>query len=121
MKRRAVLARAVLLAVLAAAGCRDVTFEGGGPLTVTLTADKTSVAAGGAVTFTYDVVGSSLVTFTLDYGDGSSSSLNPAGAQTASGHFTHTFAAPGSYKAVATAEDNAQGTKSAEVTVEVTG
>ncbi len=37
---------AALAAVVGAVACSDITFEGGGPITLTLTADRTTAAKG---------------------------------------------------------------------------
>lgn len=113
-----------LLAVFAVAGlvaCSDVTFVGGGPVTITLTANKTAVPAGGSVIFTYDVKGTYLDGVVIDYGDGVADTAFTAGSQTASGTFGHAFGLPGAYTVIGRAEDGATGTATAEVVITVGG
>lgn len=99
--------------------CSDVTFEGGGPLSITLSADQTAPTAGGTVTFSYDAVGSILVGIILDYGDGTADSVAASGAQTAVGHLAHTYEAAGTFTAEATVLDNLQGSATAQVQIQV--
>jgi len=110
-----------LCAVLCVAACSDITFEGGGPVSIQLSADRTSVPAGGSVTFTYDVKGTYLDGIFIDYGDGGADSVFTQGSQTAMGVVSHAFALSGSYTVVGRAEDSATGTATAEVTIQVGG
>lgn len=114
----------LLLAVVALAGlaaCSDITFVGGGPVTIKLTANKTAVPAGGSVTFAYDVKGTYIEGVVIEYGDGAADTVYTVGSQTASGTFGHAFELPGSYTVVATAEDSATGVATAEVLITVGG
>lgn len=115
--RRMIMA---MVALGASVACSDVTFEERGPVSLALTADRTSVGPGGVVTFSYEAVGSELASVTLDFGDGSSAVVNLSGAQTASGRVTHAFSAPGIYVVVGTLEDNVQGPTTDELVVTVT-
>ncbi len=111
-----------LVAILGLAACSDITFQGGGPVTISLTADRTAVPAGGTVTFTYEVKGKSLEGVFVDYGDGTAEdTVITVGAQTASGRVSHAFGLPGSYTVVGRAEDAATGTATAEVVIQVGG
>lgn len=110
-----------LLAVPAWLACSEVTFEGGGPLSFTLTADRTTAAPGDSITFSYNAVGSIIAGVVMDYGDGTADSLNTSGAQTASGRFVHAFSSAGSYTVVGTLIDNLQGPASDQVVVQVGG
>jgi len=110
-----------LLTVAASAACSDVTFEGGGPLTLTLTADRTSASVDQAVTFDFEVVGSVLVGVIITYGDGDSDTTDTFGAQTANGRFIHAFAEGGSFTVVGTVFDNVQGSAADTVVVQVGG
>lgn len=116
--RRLVL---TLCAALSAAACSDITFEGGGPVTIQLSADRTDLPAGGSVTFTYDVRGTYLSGVVIDYGDGVADSVFTQGAQSAAGVVSHAFELPGSYTVIGKAEDSATGTATAEVVIQVGG
>lgn len=109
----------VAVAVLALPGCSGVTFQEGGPVSLELTADLATVSPGGEVTFSYAAAGGSLVKLTVDFGDGSSTTVNTVGAQTASGRVKHTFQAPGSFTVVGTLEDGVQGLATDDVLVVV--
>lgn len=116
MRRTMVMA----MVVLASSACSNVTFEEGSPVSLELTADLATVSSGGEVTFSYTAVGSALVRLTVDFGDGSSTTVNTVGAQTASGRITHTFQASGSFTVVGTLEDGVQGLATDDVLVVVT-
>ena len=114
----------LVLAVIVVAGlaaCSDITFQGGGPVTIKLTANKTTVPAGGSVTFSYEVKGTYLDGVVIDYGDGAADTAFTVGAQAASGTFGHAFELPGSYTVIGRAEDGATGTATAEVVITVGG
>ena len=110
----------VALAVGATA-CSDLTFEGGGPVSITLTATPTTVATGTDVTFTYDIAGEFLDGVTLDYGDGAADTAYAQGAQSAHGKFVHAYDASGSFTAIGVVYDGRQGPDSATVVIQVTG
>jgi len=107
--------------MLCVGACSDVTFEGGGPVTIQLSADRTSVPAGGSVTFTFEATGTYLNGVVVDYGDGVVDSVSTLGAQTAAGSVSHSFGLPGSYTVVGRAEDGVTGTATAEVVIQVGG
>ena len=109
------------VAVLVCGACSEITFEGGGPVTLTITPDRTTVPVGGTVTFDFSAKGSILIGVIMDYGDGESDSLDTAGAQTASGRFVHSFHAPGTFTVVGTLLDNLQGSVKTEVQITVGG
>jgi hypothetical protein len=116
--------RRLLLTLCAAwgvAACSDITFVGGGPVTIELSVDRSRVAVGDSVTFTYDVKGTYIVRIVFEYGDGAVDSVSTLGAQKASGEVSHAFGLPGSYAVVGRAEDSATGTATAQVVVEVEG
>lgn len=115
--RRALGTAAVLAVALVA--CSEITFEGGGPATLTLTSDRASVGAGDQVTFSYDARGSILIGVIVAYGDGQADSVDLAGAQSASGRVFHAYQSAGSYTVVGTLLDNLQGSTTAELTVTV--
>lgn len=107
--------------VLSVAACSDLTFEGGGPVAIQLSADRTSVPAGGSVEFSYDARGTYLSSVAIEYGDGVVDSVLTLGAQSAAGVVSHTFELPGSYTVIGRAEDRATGTATAEVVIQVGG
>lgn len=107
------------LALAASAACSDITFEGGGPLTLELTADRTSANVGQQVTFDFDAVGSILVGVIVTYGDGGSDTTDTFGSQSASGSFIHAFGEAGSFRVVGTVFDNIQGQAADTVVVQV--
>ena len=114
----------LLLAVFVLAGlaaCSDITFVGGGPVTIKLTANKTAVPAGGSVTFAYEVKGTYLEGVIIDYDDGAADTVFTVGSQTASGTFGHAFELPGEYTVIATADDSSTGTATAQVVITVGG
>ena len=108
-------------AVLCVAACSDITFVGGGPVTISLSADKSSVPEGGTVTFSYEAKGTYLSGVVFDYGDGVVDSVFTSGAQTAGGTVSHAFELAGSYTVVGRAEDSSTGTATAEVVIQVGG
>jgi len=112
---------AMLAVVLGAAACSDLTFEGGGPVSITLTATPTTVATGADVTFTYDLKGEFLDGVTLDFGDGAADTAFAPGAQSAHGSFVHAYDAAGAFTAIGVAYDGRQGPDSATVVIQVTG
>jgi hypothetical protein len=77
------------------------------PLSVSLSADKTAVAAGSPVSFSASIGGgASPYTWSVNFGDGTSS---PYGT---SSSVSKTYSAPGTYSTVATAKDSAGKTAS---------
>jgi len=101
------------------AGCSDITYEGGGPLRVELTSVPTSATVDQTVEFTVAAWGSVLSRAIIAYGDGVADTVAASGAQSMSARRDHVFLAPGSYTVVATVEDVAQGTMTAEITIPV--
>jgi hypothetical protein len=120
MSRRATAWAAIALAV-AAAACSEVTFEGGGPVSITLNADKTTAKVGQNVLFSFDAVGSILDGVTLDYGDAVADTMYTLGSVTAHGQFLHAYTAAGTYRAIGTAWDARQGPASDTVVIQITG
>lgn len=119
MKRSSRFALCVLATVPLWLACSDVLFEGGGPLSITLSADKTTLVAGDTVSFSYDAVGTILQGVIMQYGDGVSDSVSTSGAQTVQGHFVHVYPTAGTFTATATVYDGQQGTESAQATLQV--
>lgn len=87
----------LVASVVALLACSEVTVEGGGPLTFSLTADQTTGSVGTELTFRYQAGGTALDGIVVEYGDGTADSVAAFGAQTASGFVTHAFAAAGTY------------------------
>lgn len=75
----------------------DAITDVGKPLTVELTASKTSAQVGETLAFTVDATGRNLVLLVLDYGDGTADSTSAFGAQTAGADYVHSFAEPGAF------------------------
>lgn len=120
MKR---IARAVAAVVLAATlgACTDVAFEGGGPLTFDLTADRATARTGQDVTFSFTAKGTALDGIIVDFGDGKADTLQTANATTASGRFVHAYATVGTFTAVGTVWDAQQGPATDQVVIQITG
>jgi PKD repeat protein len=118
-KRRTGAALALTTALLGWA-CSDLSVEGGGTLSLVLTASDSSTAVGTEIQFNYDVRGTFLNGVILDYGDASSlDSIPTSGAQSARGRFLHTYDTPGEYQVTGTVEDAQQGSLSKHLTIEV--
>ena len=71
------------------------------------------------VVFEFRATGASLTRVVLDYGDGAVDSVEAFGASEASGSPTHAYAAPGTYRASASAVDAQRGTTMTAVTVTI--
>lgn len=109
-----------LAVAVGAAACNEITFEGGGPISLTLAVDKTTAAKGQDVTFTYAATGELIEGVTLDFGDGVADTAFTLGAQSASGRFVHAYSAAGTFRAVGVAYDSRQGPDSVQVVIQVT-
>jgi len=120
VKTGAKVCAVILAAVAGSAACSDLAY-GGGPVSITLTADRTTAAVGQDVTFTYDVTGELLDGVTVEFGDGVADTMLTGGAQTARGRFIHAYGASGSFTALGVVYDNRLGRDSATVVVQVTG
>ena len=75
----------------------DAITDVGRPLTVELTASKTSAQVGESVAFSVDATGRSLVFLVLDYGDGTADTTAAFGAQTAGADYVHSYAEAGTF------------------------
>lgn len=87
-----------------------------------LSASPSTVEVGGSVTFTLSATaasGRTLVSWTLDFGDGQTQSGAVSGS-TMNITLTHTYSAAGTYDAVLTVQDSAGFTATAQVTITVT-
>jgi hypothetical protein len=107
--------------VMAAGACTDTTFAEGGPVSIELSADRTTARTGENVTFTFDAKGGVLSGIVVEYGDGKADTMSTSGAQTAQGRFIHAYAAAGTFTAVGTAIDARQGSATDQVVIQVTG
>lgn len=110
-----------LCAVLCVAACSSVTFEGGVPISIELSADRTAVPTGTEVNFTYNVKGTYISGILIDFGDGVADTVYTQGAQTAAGVASHSYSEVGSFTVVGVADDSATGTATAEVVITVSG
>lgn len=120
MRRRVgVWVAAVALVVMGA--CREVTFEGGAPVSITLVSDRTTASIGQNITFDFDATGSILDGVIVTYGDGVADTVFTLGAMTAHGQFLYAYAAAGTFTAVGTAHDAIQGPATDTVIVQITG
>ncbi len=120
MKRNAAVWAAVIALVVMGA-CREVTFEGGAPVSITLTSDRTTAKIGQDIIFDFDATGSILDGVTLEYGDGVADTVYASGAMTAHGQFLYAYASAGTFTAVGTAHDARQGPAMDTVIVQITG
>ncbi len=113
-------AAALTVALAASAGCSDVTFEGGSPVTISLSADRATASVGENVLFVYDARGSILDGVTVAYGDGVADTAYTSGALSARGEFLHAYGLSGSFTAVGVVYDAVQGSDTATVVIQVT-
>ena len=68
MKKTAVVWTAVI--AMAAGACSEVSFEGGGPVSITLISDRTTATTGQNIAFDVEARGSILDGVIVDFGDG---------------------------------------------------
>ena len=120
MKKTAVVWVAIL-AMAAAGACSDVSFEGGGPVLVTLISDRTTATTGQNIAFDVEARGSILDGVIIDYGDGVADTMYTLGAMRASRQFLHAYESAGTFAAVGTAYDAIRGQASDTVVVQITG
>ena len=92
-----------------------------GPARISLTADRTTATTEQEVEFFLSAAGPSITKVDLDFGDGSTETVEAFGATTVSARRRHAFAEAGSYTVTATLTDAFDGMLSDDVTVEVTG
>ena len=103
----------------ALAACSSVTTSDGGPVSVELTADATTVVAGSQLPINYAASGQYLSGVIIQYGDGLLDSIPLYGAQSASGRVQHTWDSAGSYTVRAEAIDPTQGSATHQLAVTV--
>ena len=110
-----------MFAMVVVGACSDVTFEGGGPVSITLISDRTTAKTGQNITFDFDATGSILDGVIIEYGDGVDDTIYTSGAMTAHGQFLHPYGSAGTFVAVGTAYDAVQGQAMDTVVVQITG
>jgi hypothetical protein len=106
------------LAVLVA--CSEISSEGGGPVSITLTADRTTAPVGGEIVFSFEAKGTSISGVIVEYGDGVADSVVAFGAVTAAGELLHTYSGPGNYQVDGRVEDAVRGVARDQLTVTIT-
>lgn len=89
------------------------------PLAITVTADRTTVAAGDTVRFEIRAQGGSLLGVQINYGDTAVDDLQTFGARTARTTFRHAYASTGVYTVEAAVADAFDGEKRATLTIQV--
>ncbi len=106
MKKQILMAAALAAgATGTVAACSDSIVEGGLPLTVSITADRTVAEVGDSVVYSAEATGTNLVGLALDFGDGAVDSTAASGAVRAGITRAHAYGAAGTYVAKATAVD----------------
>lgn len=103
--RRCSLATAGLAAGFIAVGCWTEATSPERPLTVRLSADKTTARIAEEIAFQVEANGSALAGIAVDYGDGQADSLVASGAQRATMRTRHVYSDTGSYLVRATAQE----------------
>lgn len=98
------------------------------PLTVTLTANRESAAVGEEIRFRYESRGTNLSQTVVEYGTGDTETIPfiyigsaPVNINSQAGHFDYAYEEPGSYVARATVSTVAGDSRSATVTVVISG
>jgi hypothetical protein len=99
----AFIATMSVLAVLLVSACSSYTTEvPNRPLTVDLTAARTSAGVGDTILFRVDATGTRLLGIILNYGDGRADSIPTENAQTATANIPYAYTATGTFTVVAT-------------------
>ena len=98
------------------------------PLTVTLTASQESAAVGQEIRFRYESRGTNLSQTVVEYGNGDLETVPfiytggaPVNINSQAGHFDYAYEEPGTYVARATVSTVAGDSRSAMVTVQISG
>jgi hypothetical protein len=120
VKKTAVVWTAAI-AMVAAGACSEVSFEGGGPVSITLISDRTTATTGQNIAFDVEARGSILDGVIIDFGDGVADTMYTSGAMGAHGQFLHAYESAGTFAAVGTAYDAVRGQASDTVVVQITG
>ncbi|HSW31272.1 MAG TPA: hypothetical protein VLH75_17430 [Longimicrobiales bacterium] len=120
MKKTAVVWTAII-AVVTAGACSEVSFEGGGPVAITLISDRTTATVGQNIAFDVEARGSILDGVIITYGDGLADTMYTAGAMSAHRRFLYAYDSAGTFAAVGTAYDAIRGQASDTVVVQITG
>jgi PKD domain-containing protein len=110
-----------LLRVLMLVGAISCRTKGLEPLAldISVTANKTTVATGEAVSFVVTAQGGGLVAVNMNYGDNTFEQFSTGGARTARITFTHGYSAGGTYQVRATVTDVEAGEKSTTMDIVV--
>ena len=98
------------------------------PLTVTLTASQESATVGQEIRFRYESRGTNLSQTVVEYGTGDIETVpfiyargTPGNINSQAGHFDYAYEEPGTYVARATVSTVAGDSRSAMVTVQISG
>ena len=98
------------------------------PLTVTLTASLESAVVGQEIRFRYESRGTNLSQTVVEYGTGDQETIPfiyggsaPVNIHSQAGHFDYAYEEPGTYTARATVSTVPGDSRSAEITVQITG
>jgi hypothetical protein len=113
---RQTLVGGLLLAALGACGGSALAPS---PLTVGITASRSTAAPGDTITFVVTASGENLVGLALDYGDTGTDLYATSGARTARVTFKHAFAATGDFTVRVIATDAVAGQKDASIGIRV--
>ncbi len=105
MKKEIAFATVLVAAAGLLAACSDSLVEGGRPLTVSISADKSVAAVGDSIVYRVEATGNNLVGLVVDFGDGVADSTSASGAVSAGVVRSHIYAEAGDYWAKATAVD----------------
>jgi hypothetical protein len=99
----AFIASMSVLAVLLVSACSSYTSEvPDRPLTVDLTAPRTTAGVGDTILFRVDATGKRLLGLIINYGDGRADSISTQNAQTATANIPYAYTAKGMFTVVAT-------------------
>jgi plastocyanin len=90
------------------------------PTTITLSASRTTAAVGETIAFIVEAEATSMVSVSIEYGDGESRSQPAQGARTARVTFSHAYSAPGSYTVRARVDTDSGAAVATPVTVLIT-
>ncbi|MDH3272507.1 MAG: PKD domain-containing protein [Gemmatimonadota bacterium] len=107
-----------LAALLTAAACLDSSITGTRPASLSIAADPLTVSVDEPVTITVSATGTGITGISLDFGDGSGTTLTYSGPIEVVDQATHTYDTPGGYTITGTLIA-AQGDATAQVSVTV--
>lgn len=109
---------ALLACASTLAACNSAEFTFGGPLELDITSNS-PVSLSDSLRVEYDVVGRTLLSMNIDWGDQTLDTLFFSGAQSAGGFRFHTYDSAGTYTLTASVTDEFEGiaTETLEVTI----